>query len=101
MTASSIGGRRLGGSIAAPAIGGCCVLGITVLSFFASGSGEDSAASAFADRLLNQVDRIQQAVGRRRTPRYVHVDGNDGIDALDDGVVIEHSAGTRAGTHRY
>src|SRR5580700_11543141 len=95
--ASSIGGRRLGGSIAVPAIGGVCVLGRMHPRRKELGSRQDSAASALADLLLNQVDRVEQTVGRRRTAGNVDVDRNDRIDALNDRVVVEDAARASAG----
>jgi len=44
---------------------------------------EDPAASAAFDLLLDQVDRIEQAVGVAGTGN-VDVDRDDRVDALDD-----------------
>ena len=52
------------------------------------------------DRLVQREDGVHQGLGARRAARRVDVDGDDLVDALDDGVVVEHAAGRGADAHR-
>src|SRR5688500_17749870 len=51
-----------------------------------------------AQRLVHDLgvdleDRVHEHLGARRAAREVHVDGDDVVHALDDGVVVEHPSG--------
>jgi len=52
------------------------------------------------DLVLQVDDRLDELLGARWAARHVHVDGDEPIDPLDDGVGVEHAAGARAGAHR-
>ena len=45
-------------------------------------------------------DPLEERLRTRRAPGNVDVDGDDPIDALQGGVVVEHPARRRAGAHR-
>ncbi len=55
---------------------------------------------AGTDLLVQGKDRMQQRLGPRRATGCIHVDRNNLVDALHDGVVVEHAAAGRAHTHR-
>ena len=55
---------------------------------------------AGADLLVQSQDRVQQRLGPRWAARCVHVDRHHLIDALHDGVVVEHPPAGSADTHR-
>ena len=55
---------------------------------------------AVLDQLVQRLDGVEQRLGRRRATRRVDVDRHDLVDALDEGVVVEHPAGRRAHAHR-
>src|SRR4051794_33392141 len=59
------------------------------------------AAERLVLHLVVQLeDRVDQHLGTRRATREVRVDRHHVVDALDDGVVVEHAATARADTHR-
>lgn len=41
---------------------------------------------------LQHVNGVNKLLGARRAPWDVHIDGNELVDALHDGVVIEYTA---------
>src|SRR5215203_244146 len=45
------------------------------------------------DLLLEQQNPVHEALGSRRTPGDVDIDGNNRVDALNHRVVVEDSAG--------
>src|SRR5207248_8354770 len=51
--------------------------------------------AARRDLLLEQQDAIDQRFGARRASRDIHIHGDDLIDALHDGIVIEDAAARR------
>ena len=55
---------------------------------------------AAGDHLVQREDGVLQRLGPGRAPRGVDVDRHDLVDALDDGVVVEHAAARRAHAHR-
>src|SRR5262245_19885416 len=56
---------------------------------------------AFAfDFLLQHEDAVEQTLWPWRTAGDVDVDRDDAVDALHDGVVVEHAAARRARAHR-
>src|SRR5579884_1322009 len=63
-------------------------------------AGQKAAAPTLTDLLLNQIDGVQEPIGRRRTPGHIDIDRDDGVDTLYDRVVVEDAAGTRARPHR-
>src|SRR5204863_3880777 len=52
------------------------------------------------DLLLEVDDRLDQLFGPRRTAGNVHVDGDEAIYTLNDGVGVEHTAGRSTRSHR-
>src|SRR6266487_5278144 len=53
------------------------------------------------DPLLEQDDALEQRLGARRAARHVHVDGDDLVDALGDGVRVPiRAAAVGARAHR-
>src|SRR5665213_4422245 len=94
--ASAISGRIAVGSRAVAPTGGVCELGM----YWCLCPRQDAAAAAGLDLLLDQVDGVEQAVGRRRAAGDVDVDRHDRVDALDDRVVVEHAAARGARAHR-
>src|SRR5437868_278397 len=54
---------------------------------------------AIVDLLVEGEDGVDQRLGPGRASWRVHVDGHDLVDALDDGVVVEHAAATGAHAH--
>ncbi|CAM5605701.1 hypothetical protein SVIOM74S_05845 [Streptomyces violarus] len=71
----------------------------------AASSASRAASSAFTPSLVPCIflveleDRVHQHLGPRRAAGEVDVDGDDVVDALDDGVVVEHAA--RGGAHAH
>ena len=51
------------------------------------------------DLLVEGQDGVEKGLGRRGAARGVDVDGDDLVDALDDGVIVEHAAGRGADAH--
>src|ERR1035437_10826326 len=99
--AAAIAGRTAVGSRAVAPAGGDCELGMSGLCFLLSlCPGEDAAAAARLDLLLDEGDGVEPAVGRRRAARHVDVDWHDRIDALHDRVVVEHAAARGKGAPR-
>ena len=58
----------------------------------------ESAALVF-NFLLQHVDGVDKLFRTRRAPGNVNVDGNELVNPLHDGVVIEYAAGRRARAH--
>src|SRR5436190_14775091 len=54
----------------------------------------------FLDLLLQLVDAVHERLGPRWAARHVHVDGQELVDALDNGVVVEHAGARGARAHR-
>ena len=52
-----------------------------------------------ADLLVQGEDGVEERLGARGAARCVHVDGDDLVHALDDGVVVEHAPRGRAHPH--
>ena len=52
-----------------------------------------------ADLFVQRDDGVDQRFRTRRATRRVHVDGDDLIDALHDGVVVEHATGACTDPH--
>src|ERR1035437_7456693 len=63
----------------------------------AVGSAGDVVGAHF---LVESEDGVHQGLGSRGAPRSVDVHGDDLVDALNDGVVIEHASATCANSHR-
>src|SRR2546422_4308553 len=51
------------------------------------------------DELVQREDAVDEGLGTGGTSGHVDVDGNDLVDALDDGVVVEHAAAAGADAH--
>ena len=58
------------------------------------------AETGVADLVAQLEDRVHQHLRPRRAAGQVDVDRHDVVDALHDGVVVEHAAGGRADAHR-
>jgi len=50
--------------------------------------------------VLQVDDRLDELFGTRRATRYVHIDGDEAIDPLHDGVGVENAARRGTGPHR-
>src|SRR4051794_39014985 len=53
------------------------------------------------DALLQLQQTVDHRLGSRRAARHVDVDRDDGVDALDDGVVVVRAAGVGAVAERH
>src|SRR5690606_20252412 len=53
----------------------------------------------FADRLLQQLQALQEGLGTGRAAGDVDVDRDELVDALNDRVDVVHATGVGAGTH--
>src|SRR4051794_21517809 len=63
-------------------------------------AGAVDAELAVLDLVVQLEDRVDEHLRPRRAPGEVHVHRDDVVDALDDRVVVEHAARTRAHAHR-
>src|SRR5205085_5483763 len=61
-----------------------------------TGAAEDLTG---ADELVEGEDAVDQGLRPGRAAGHVHVDGDDLVHALDNGVVVEHAAAAGADTH--
>src|SRR5438046_9866157 len=52
------------------------------------------------DLLLKLKDGVENGLGARRATGDVHIDRNDLIAALHNGVIVENAAGSGTGAHR-
>src|SRR6185437_16441911 len=57
------------------------------------------AARLTLNLLLQQRDGIKQLLRAGRTSRHIHVDRNHLVYTLDNGVIVEYSAGSCASAH--
>src|SRR6476646_5395593 len=77
---------------------------VTLHDFDAGPAGRRRLATleqlAGADLLVEHDDPVQERLGPGRATRDVDVHRDDLVDALDDRVVVEHPAATRADAHR-